>query len=294
MEKSALSPRLGIAWYWPRADVVFHASYDRVFETPAFENILLSSSPSVVALNPQVLRFPVQPSFGNFYEAGLTKGFARKLKLDVNYYQRRFTNFADDDVLLDTGITFPIAFRQGKIYGAESKLEIPRWGRFSGYLSYSYMVGFSYTPVTGGLFLGNDVSTVPLSEGRFPITQDQRNTASSRFRYQLASRVWVAFGGSYGSGLPTEFNGTKQQAIAQLGTAILDRIDFDRGRVRPSLALNTSVGADLLRRDHVAMHLQADVQNLNNRFNVINFAGLFSGTGIAPPRNYAVRLVTEF
>lgn len=294
VEKSAFSPRLGIAWYWPREDMVFHASYDRIFQTPAFENILLSSSPSVIALNPQVLRLPVQPSYGNFYEAGLTKGFARNFKLEVSYYERLFRNFADDDVLLDTGISFPIAFRKGKIYGAESKLEIPRWGRLSGYLSYSYLVGFGYTPVTGGLFLGNDASAVLLNAGRFPITQDQRNTASSRFRYQLTSRVWAAFGGSYGSGLPTEFGSTTQQAIEQVGMAILDRINFDRGRVRPSLALNTSIGADLLRRDRIAMHLQADVQNLNNRLNVINFAGLFSGTGIAPPRSYTVRLVTEF
>ena len=294
VQKSALSPRLGMAWYWPRADLVLHASYDRVFQTPAFENILLASSPAVVALNPQVLRVPVQPSYGNFYEAGMTKGFSRKLKLDLSYYQRLFSNYADDDVLLDTGISVPIAFRKGKIYGAESRLEIPRWGPISGYLSYSYLVGFGYTPITGGLFLGNDASTALLDVGRFPITQDQRNTASSRFRYQLSSRVWAAFGGSFGSGLPTEFNGSKQDAIEHLGTAILDRINFARGRVRPSLALNASIGADLLRRDRVTVRLQADVKNLNNRFNVINFAGLFSGTGIAPPRSFAMRLMTEF
>jgi len=42
------------------------------------------------------------------------------------------------------------------------------------------------------------------------------------------------------------------------------------------------------------MRLQADLQNLNNRLNVINFAELFSGTGIAPPRSYALRLVGKF
>jgi hypothetical protein len=42
------------------------------------------------------------------------------------------------------------------------------------------------------------------------------------------------------------------------------------------------------------MRLQADVQNFNNRLNVINFAGLFSGTGIAPPRSYNLRLGIEF
>ena len=62
--------RLGIAWYWPRADLVLHASYDRIFQTPAAENILLASSTAVAALNPEVLRLPVEPSHGDFYEAG--------------------------------------------------------------------------------------------------------------------------------------------------------------------------------------------------------------------------------
>ena len=97
VDRNALSPRLGIAWYWPRADLVFHASYDRIFQTPASENILLASSAAVVALDPQVLRLPVEPSHGNFYEAGITKGFFGKLKLDVNYYDRTFDNYADDD-----------------------------------------------------------------------------------------------------------------------------------------------------------------------------------------------------
>ena len=33
-------------------------------------------------------------------------------------------NFADDDLLLNTGVSFPIAFRRAEIYGAEVKLEI--------------------------------------------------------------------------------------------------------------------------------------------------------------------------
>jgi hypothetical protein len=40
--------------------------------------------------------------------------------------------------------------------------------------------------------------------------------------------------------------------------------------------------------------VQADVLNLADRLNVINFAGLFSGTAIAPPRSFGVRLRTEF
>ncbi len=293
-DRNALSPRLGIAWYWPRADLVFQASYDRIFQTPASENILLASSAAVVALDPEVLRLPVQPSHGNFYEAGFTKGFLGKMKLDVNYFDRTFDNYADDDVLFDTGVSFPIAFRRGSIYGSEAKLDLPNWGRLSGQVSYSNMVGFGYTPVTGGLFLGDEASNALANTGRFPVSQDQRNTVSSRFRYQVVPRAWVALGGSYGSGLPAEFDGTIQDAVQQFGQQIVDRVNFDRGRVKPSLSLGASIGTELVRREHLLVRLQADVKNFNNRLNVINFAGLFSGTGIAPPRSYSVRLGIEF
>jgi outer membrane cobalamin receptor len=294
VEQNAVSPRLGVAWYWPGADVVFHASYDRSFQTPASENLLLASSSGLTAINPQVLRLPVRPSLGNLYELGFTKGFFGKLKLDVNGYDRRFSNMADDDLLLNTGISFPISFRKGEIYGAEAKIEIPRWGGLSGYLSYSYMVGFEYTPATGGLFLGVDATNALTSRGRFPVTQDQRNTVSARFRYQLVPRAWVAFDGGYGSGLPMEFSGSPQDVVQQYGQAILDRLNLSRGRVRPSLALDASAGVEIWKKDDLRFLLQAGVKNINNRVNVINFAGLFSATAVAPPRSYALRLEADF
>ncbi len=88
VNQNAVSPRLGVARYFSSANLVLHASYDRAFQTPAFENILLASSPTVVSLNPNVLRLPVRPSLGNYYELGMTKSFADKLKLDVNGFRR--------------------------------------------------------------------------------------------------------------------------------------------------------------------------------------------------------------
>jgi outer membrane cobalamin receptor len=295
VNQNAVSPRLGVSRYFPSAELVLHASYDRVFQTPDFENILLSSSPEVVSLNPEVLRLPVEPSHGNYYEVGLTKGFFQKLRLDVNYFNRSVNNFADDDLLLDTAVSFPIAFRKAHIYGAEGKVDLPRWGRLSGFVSYSYMVGAAYLPVTGGLFLGVDASNaLSQTNGRFWVTQDQRNTLRTRFRYQFVPRVWAAIGGEYGSGLPVEFAGTPEQALAQYGEAIINRVNFLQARVKPSLSVDASVGADVWKKDKLALRLQADVQNINNRLNLINFAGLFSGNTIAPPRSYTLRLTTNF
>ncbi len=295
VDQNAVSPRLAVSRFLPQFDLLAHLSYDRAFQTPAFENILLSSSPAVLSLNPEVLRLPVEPSHGNYYEAGITKGLPGPLRLDVNYFLREFNNFADDDQLLNTAVSFPIAFRKAHIYGAEGKLDLPHWGKLSGFLSYSYLVGSAHYPVTGGLLMGENVGeALQQTSGRFWVTQDQRNTVRTRYRYQIIPRIWLAAGGQYGSGLPVTFDGTYQQAVAQYGQTLVDRVNLDHGRVKPSLALDVSAGADLLRTDKVVMQLQVDGENLNNRINLIDFAGLFSGNAVAPPRSWDARLRFSF
>ena len=134
-------------------NLLLHASYDRVFQTPALENLLLASSPEVDSLNPIVLRLPVLPARANFYEIGVTKSFWASLRLNANVFRRDFRNYSDDDVLLDTGVSFPIAFANAQITGEELRIEVPHWGRFSGYLSYANQLGIGQGPITGGSFL---------------------------------------------------------------------------------------------------------------------------------------------
>jgi outer membrane cobalamin receptor len=293
---NAASPRLGAAWSFPKAGLVLRFSYDRVFLTPAMENILLSSSPEVDSLNDQVLRIPVQPSHGNFLEAGFSKTIAGKMRLDASFYRRTFDNYADDDVFLNTGISFPIAFHDAWIRGVDVKLELPRWGRFSGFLSYSNMIGIAQLPVAGGLFLGDDAQGVLSATDRFPISQDQRNTARAWLRYQLRPRLWLAATAEYGSGLPVEINGDSDidALTAQYGQGIVNKVNFSAGRVRPNFSLNASAGADLWVHEKKALRLEVAGENLTDRLNVINFAGLFSGTGIAPPRSGSGRVKFEF
>ena len=295
VNQTAWSPRLGAAYYWRQADVVFRFSYDRVFQTPAFENLLVASSPAVISLSDQVLRLPVQPSRGNYFEAGVSKALFGKLRIDGTLYHRSVTNYADDDLLLNTGVSFPIAFSKANIYGAEVKLEVPRWGPFSGYVSYSNSRGNGYLPLTGGLFLGDDAAqAIAVTSGVFPVSQDERNTVRARLRYQAAKRIWVAMGGTYDSGLPTEFTGTYQDAAAQYGQNILNRVNFSALRARPGFTLNAAAGVILKQKEKKSLRLQLDVTNLTNQLNVINFAGLFSGTALAPPRMASGRVQFEF
>ena len=296
LNSEALQPRFSIARYFPSANTVLHFSYDRIFQTPSFENILLSSSTQVESIDPtDFLRLPVKPSQGDYYEVGLSTVFARHLKLDTNYFRRFVTDYADDDQIDSTSISFPISFRKAIIYGVEGKLSIPEWHHFSGFGSYSYEVGNVWNPVTGGLFLGDDADEAAADlTGHFPDSQDQRNTVRGRMRYQVYPRFWVAGGVQYDTGLPFEFGGDPAEAAAQYGQQIVDRINFDRGRILPSFQVNASAGADILNAEHAKMRLQADGANLNNVLDVIDFGGLFSGNAIGPRRSFSLRLTTTF
>ena len=295
LNQNAFSPRLSIGRYLPAARMVLHASFDRIFQTPSFENILISGSPQIDALSNQFLRLPVQPSRGNYYETGLTESLFERMRLDVNVYRRDVNNFADDDQLLNTGVSYPIAFNKAVIYGAEGKLDVIHLQKLNGFVSYSYMVGNVWFPVTGGLFLGDDVSSaVSQISGHVPDSQDQRNTLWTRFRYSIMPRVWFAAGTSYGSGLPFEFSGSEAEALSEYGPQVISRLNFERGRVRPQLSADASFGVTLCNCGRVHMNLQADGENLNNRLNVIDFNGLFSGNAIGPARSLALRWDTTF
>lgn len=295
LNQGAFSPRLSVGRYFPSVDMVVHASFDRIFQTPSFKNILISGSTQIDALSSDFLRLPVQPSRGNYYEGGLMQALSDRMSVAVNLYRRDVRNFADDDQLLNTQLSYPIAFDKSVIYGAEGKLSLVRLGRLTGFASYSYMVGVVWYPVTGGLFLGDDASAARTQlNGHFPTSQDQRNTLRTRLQYRVVPRLWFASGVNYGSGLPFAYTGNEADALAQYGTEVISRIDFSRGRILPSLAVNASVGAEVYRRDGLSVHFQADGDNLNDRLNVIDFGGLFSGNAIAPGRTFGLRLSGSF
>ena len=295
VHRVALSPRVGASHYFPSWNLLVHASYDRVFQTPAVENLLLASSPQVVSIDPEVLRLPVLPAYGNYYEIGVTKSFLGKMRLEANIFRRDFRNFPDDDVLLDTGVSFPIAFAKGRVSGEEVQLAVPQWGRFSGALSYANQSGFGQGPITGGLFLGDNADNALTNSNKFAVSQDQRNTARARVRFQAERRIWLAMAAQYGSGLPAETGDTDVDTlIAQFGPQIVSRVNLERGRVRPNFSLDAAAGAELFRKDQRSLAMQIQVTNLTDRLNVINFASLFSGTAVAVPRTVSARVKFTF
>jgi len=295
IHENGWSPRVGLSHFFSKLNLLLHASYDRVFQTPAVENLLLASSPQVQSVEPIVLRLPVRPASANYYEVGLTKAFAGKLRLDANVFRRDFHDYPDDDVLLDTGVSFPISFSRARIIGEELRVEVPHWGRFSGYLSYANQSGLGQGPITGGLFLGSEALSGLTDTTKFAVSQDQRNTARARVRFQATSRFWLAAGAQYGSGLPADTAGADpSELLLQYGAAILQQVNLSRGRVRPNLSVDAAAGLEAYRKELRNVSLQIVAANLADRLNLLNFASLFSGTGVAPPRSVSARLKLTF
>lgn len=297
VNQNAVSPRLAVSRYFPKLGLNLHGSYDRIFQTPSFENILLSSSPQAESLDTSVpaVQLPVEPSHGNYYEFGATQLLFNKMRLDTNMFRRDVNNYADDSQLLSTGISFPVAFKKAILYGAEGKLETPNLGRFSGIASYSYIVGNSFNPVTGGLFLGDDASSaLTQTTGYSPDSQDQRQTIRARVRYQAAPRLWMALGADYNCGLPFQPDLTAQQYATEYGQVVINHLNFNRDRINPYFTQNVSVGADVLKREKFTTRFQGDIANVSNTLEVIDFGGLFSGNAIGPGRQYSFRLLTLF
>jgi len=295
VNETAWSPRIGVSRFISSLNLLVHASYDRVFQTPAMENLLLASSPKVDTFHSAVLQLPVLPARANYYEAGFTKSFTGRLRIEANVFRRDFRNFSDDNVLLLTGISFPIAIANAHIFGEEIQVAVPRWGRFSGFVSYANQTGIGQNPITGGLLLGDQISSIS-DTSKFPISQDQRNTARARVRYQAASRLWFAATAEFGSGLPVSLDKPVDYSVAlsQYGPAILNRVNFAAGRVRPNFSMDASLGATLYHKESRDVSAQLEISNLADRLNVLNFASLFSGTAIAAPRSVSAHLKFAF
>ena len=299
----AVSPRLAASYYLPGAALQLYASYDRVFQPPPIENLLLSSAVAGLHIGGVEGSLPVPASRAHFFEVGVRKPLGNVTRLEVKHYWRRFRNAIDDDVFLNTGISFPITFDSAAIEGTEVRLETPWWRGISAVASYSNMLGLASSPVTGGLFIeGGEAEELRDVAKEFPISQDQRNTVAAMLRFQFHPRVWAAAGLRYGSGLPVELedddkedgdsdDDAKLQPISQ---AILDRVDFERGRVRPNLSVDLSIGSRIWTKGSREATLQFDLRNVTDRLNVINFSGLFSGTALAPGRQGTLQLRLRF
>lgn len=304
IEEYEASPRLGLAYYVPKTKTVFRASYNRFFQPPPAENLLLASSLQAAQLSPLAVTSripgvkPVLPDKENVFEGGIQQQLTRFARLGLSLYNKQIRNFADKDQFFDTGVIFPISIFAGRVTGLEARVETSDWQGFSGFLSYANARAFGVTPIDGGLFLGESVSTIENPGLRFPNDHDQRNSGQFQVNYtHHRSGWWVSFGGRYDSGVPVnvEPGTTLKQFVAEgFDPRLFNAIDFQRGRVKPRTILSFSSGIDLFRKERTAVSLAFDVQNLTNKLYLYNFESVFSGTHVGPPRLWSGGLTLKF
>ncbi|HKS27398.1 MAG TPA: TonB-dependent receptor [Pyrinomonadaceae bacterium] len=298
---NGFSPRVGVAYFIPRTQTTLRASYNRFFQPPPAENLLLASSSEAAALSPiaviqgQSGIRPILPDKQNVFEVGAQQQLSPYLRLNLTVYQKRIENFGDKDQFFDTGVIFPISISSGRVTGEEVRLET---AEIRGFLSYANARAYGVTPINGGLFLGEAVETLNNPGLKFANDHDQRNSAQFQVYYNnRPTGIYLIFGGRYDSGYPTDVEtGTTLADFVAEGydARLYDEIDFQRGRVRPRTILNLSVGADILRREHATLNLQFDIQNLTNELFLYNFESVFSGTHVGYPRLFSGRMSLRF
>ena len=304
IHEQEVSPRLAVAYFIPKTQTTLRASYNRLFQPPPAENLLLASSSAAAALSPiAVLQGittvqPILPDKQNAFEVGAQQLLSKMFRLNLTVYQKRIENFSDKDQFFETGVIFPIAISSGRVTGEEVRLESTDIHGFHTFVSYANARAFGVTPITGGLFLGENPQDLFLQGFKFANDHDQRNEAQFQVSYNhRPSGIYASFSGRYDSGVPTDVEPgtTLAEFVAQgFDPRLYNEIDFQRGRVRPRTVLDFSVGADLMQKERVSMNVQFDVQNLTNELFLYNFQSVFSGTHVGYPRLFSGRLSIRF
>jgi TonB-dependent receptor-like protein/carboxypeptidase family protein len=334
VEKNYVSPRLGMAYRIAKSRTVLRAAYNRFLQTPALENLLLSSSEEARIFSPggeeeggalarrRALsgRFrpagfrraaeedegegedenrgaPVRPSREWQVDAGFQQQLAKYLRLDADFYYRRLKNPPEITNFLETGIIFPATLDHSRSKGIETRLDLARVHGLSGFVSYTNLHIYGFAPITGGLFLGEAVDLRERAGQRVNIEEDQRNTLVFQAMYDnLPGKFWMAFGGRHDSGFSVELeeDANEEEFMKEFPKKVLDRVNFERGFIKPHTVLDFSIGRDFALNEHVSLSGQFNVQNLADRFYLITFESVFSGTTIGRPRNYSGKLSINF
>ena len=287
---SQWSPRLGAAYHIPGTGTVIRGSVDRFFMPPQAENLLLGSSEEARELSPFVDETgggeDIEPERQWATELGVNHSVARGVRLDVSYWRRRVTNVGDPNVLFGTTIIIPNAIARGNADGVDVRLELPRKRGASAYLSYTNAVVRQYGPVTGGLFLEDEV--IEIADGtEFTPDHDQRHVGAFGVSYDAANgRFWGSFTGRYESGTPLEVDEDELDELMERPGAEL--VDFETGRVRPRQVFDVSSGVRVFNADGNEVTIRGAILNITGERFAFNFGNPFSGTHFGPGRTFQI------
>ncbi|MDX1983507.1 MAG: TonB-dependent receptor [Bryobacteraceae bacterium] len=293
-----LQPRLGLSYHLRETNTVLRASYNRTYQTPPNENLLLSSSDESSALVAPNVRatlggavVQIQPERQNIYEVGVQQGIGSRMSVNVAYYHKNSRDQQDNNNFFDTGIIFPMALARIRVNGVEGRLVVPEFRGFSGTLSLTHARAISTPPFTGGLFIGNTAVDI-LNAGPFFIDHDQKLSAQGVIRYASRKGFYATTSIRHDSGLVTNPSDPAEVAADADYADLLPYVNLTSAppRTRPRTVTDLVIGYerrdDNMRRWDVALQ----VANVTNRTALYNFQSLFVGTRLIQPRTAGVRL----
>jgi hypothetical protein len=200
VSKTGPQPRLGIAYNLNRTGTILRVSYARTFETPFNENLLLSSATGTGGLAQNLFgsnSVPIAPGFRNQFNTGFQQTIGKFLLVDADYFWKYTHNAYDFSTLLNTTITFPIAWHNSKLDGVTGRVSTTNLHGFQAYWTFGHTRARYYPPEVGGLV----PQGAPLAAGVFRIDHDQAFQTTSVFRYQHKTHEWIALTWRYDSGL---------------------------------------------------------------------------------------------
>jgi hypothetical protein len=328
---TGIEPRIGASYQIKKTGTVLRASFGRTFETPYNENLLLSSASGVGGLANNVFgaygSVPLKPGTRNQFNTGLQQAIGKFLLVDANYFWKYTDTAYDFDVLFNTPITFPIAWRKSKLDGVGARISTINLKGFQAYMTLGHTRARFFGPETGGLIFNS-----PVNASVFRIDHDQALEQTTNLRYQRKKdSPWIDFTWRYDSGmvagnvpdLPSALALTADQQAA-IGfycggqTATINnpitsctgsygatRVtipkagafnpDTNPPRIAPHSIFDVSVGTDnLLHTEPAHMTLRVSVLNLANEVALYNFLSTFSGTHFVTPRSATVTVGVNF
>ena len=297
-----LQPRVGVS-FAARDNLILRASYNRNYQTPPNENLLLSNSEVASRLAPASVQEalgstyqPIQPERQDVLEAGMQWSPGRVVTFDGAIYRKVSRDQQDNNNFFDTGIIFPTTLSRIEVTGAEARVTmLPRRG-ISGSLSATTGRAISSPPFTGGLFLGQDAVDL-LSAGPFAIDHDQRLGVHGQLTFDPTGPWWTSGTVRYDSGLVSNPSDPLEVAADPDFFDLLPYVDLgsDPPRVRPRTIVDLAAGIDLKdARGRKTWSAQVQVTNLTNQVALYNFQSVFVGTRLVAPRTLSVRLARNF
>ena len=298
VQGNQVQPRVGVAFHLKETGTVLRASYNRNYQTPPNENLLLSSSAEAGRLAPSAVRealgdthVPIRPQRENVYETGVQQALVGKASVNISYYHKDSRDQQDNNNFFDTGIIFPVTLARIRVNGVEGRLNLPPFRGITATMSATHSRAISTPPFTGGLYLGQDAISL-LTSRPFVIDHDQNLGVNTNVHYTVNRNWWTSLSVRYDSGLVANPSNPAVVARDPDYSDLLPYVNLagDPPRVTPRTVTDASVGYQHYRGDRRAWSVELQCSNLFNTTALYNFQSVFVGTRVVAPRAAAIQI----